>query len=211
MHAYDEIYVAKAQTALGQMLRYAVEDCRCDLNEFWDMFLISGVADMFGGGDYRYIVGMSGVEVAYEVFWNLTGELPAEKPSFHTEKSPTYWTGWILAWYQWYTGQSFRRISEYLMPEKARNLYSPYHEMDPLQFAGVADQIRREKETMTRLKLYRERMGLSQSELARASGVSWRMIQHYEQRRKDLNRAQAQTLKDLAAALHCSVEDLMEC
>ena len=94
------------------------------------------------------------------------------------------------------------------MPEKARNLYSPYHEMDPLQFAGVADQIRREKETMTRLKLYRERMGLSQSELARASGVSWRIIQHYEQRRKDLNRAQAQTLKDLAAALHCSVEDL---
>ena len=52
MHAYDEIYVAKAQTALGQMLRYAVEDCRCDLNEFWDMFLISGVADMFGSGDF---------------------------------------------------------------------------------------------------------------------------------------------------------------
>ena len=54
MHAYDEIYVAKAQTALGQMLRYAVEDCRCDLNEFWDMFLISGVADMFGSGDYLW-------------------------------------------------------------------------------------------------------------------------------------------------------------
>ncbi len=210
MYAYDEIYVAKAQAVLGQMLRYAVEDVHSGLNEFWDMFLISGVADLMGSGDYRFIVGMSGVEVAYEVIWRLTGELPPEKPSFHMEKSPVYWTGWIMAWYQWYTGQSFRRISEYMMPENVRNLYSPYHEMDPLRFLEAAEQIRREKETMTRLKLYRDRMGLSQSELAQMSGVSGRMIQHYEQRRKDLGRAQAQTLRSLAGALHCSVEELIE-
>lgn len=210
IHAYDEIYVAKAQASLGQMLRYAVEDMDLGLNEFWDMFLVSGIADLFGNGDFRFIVGMSGVEVAYEVIWGLTGELPVEKPSFHMEKSPTYWTGWILAWYQWYTGQSFRRISEYLMPENVRNLYSPYHEMDPLQFVSAAEQLRRGKESMARLKMYRERLGMSQSELARASGVSARMIQHYEQRRKDINRAQAQTLRNLAVALHCPMEDLLE-
>jgi DNA-binding XRE family transcriptional regulator len=51
-----------------------------------------------------------------------------------------------------------------------------------------AEEIRRKKETVTRLKTYRERIGLSQSELARESGVSVRMIQYYEQRRKDLEK-----------------------
>ena len=48
IHSYDEIYTAKAQTSLAQMLRYAEEDLHIGLNEFWDMFLISGVADLFG-------------------------------------------------------------------------------------------------------------------------------------------------------------------
>ena len=210
LHSYDELYIAKAQTALAQMLRYAVEDLRMELDQFWDMFLISGVADLFGKGDFRFLVGMSGVEAAREVLWRVTGEWPQQEPTFCLEKSPVYWTGWILAWYQWYSGQNFRRISEYLTPEQVRDMYSPYHEMDPMQFADAADEIRRRKEMMTRLRMYRERMGLSQSELARESGVSVRMIQHYEQRQKDLNKAQTRTVWLLARALHCSMEDLME-
>lgn len=210
LYSYDEVYIAKAQIALAQMLRYAVEDMRIELNEFWDMFLISGVADLFGKGDFRFVVGKSGVEAAWEVVWRLTGEWPQQEPVFHLEKSPTYWTGWILAWYQWHSGQSFRRISEFLTPEQVRDMYHPYHEMDPVQFANAADEIRRRKEMTTRLRMYRERMGLSQSELARESGVSVRMIQHYEQRQKDLNKAQMKTIWLLARALHCSMEDLME-
>lgn len=210
LHSYDEIYTAKAQTSLAQMLRYAEEDMHIELNEFWDMFLISGVADLFGKGDFRFLVGMSGVEAAWEVVWRLTGEWPQVKPTFCLDKSPTYWTGWILAWYQWYSGQSFRRISEFLTPEQVRDMYSPYHEMDPVQFADAADACRRRKEMSTRLRMYRERLGLSQSELARESGVSVRMIQHYEQRQKDLGKAQTNTIWMLARALHCSMEDLME-
>ena len=210
IHSYDEIYMPKAQTALAQMLRYAVEDLHIELNEFWDMFLISGVADLFGKGDFRFLVGMSGIEGAREVVWRLTGEWTQEEPTFRLEKDPVYWTGWILAWYQWYSGQSFRRISEFLTPDQVRDMYSPYHEMDPLQFADAADGIRHRKEMMTRLRMYRERRGFSQSELARESGVSVRMIQHYEQRQKDLNKAQTKTIWMLARALHCSMEDLME-
>ena len=138
------------------------------------------------------------------------GEWPQEEPNFRLEKDPIYWTGWILAWYQWYSGQSFRRISEFLTPDQVRDMYSPYHEMDPMQFADAADGIRRRKEMMTRLRMYRERRGFSQSELARESGVSVRMIQHYEQRQKDLNKAQTKTIWMLARALHCTMEELME-
>lgn len=210
LHSYDEMYVAKAQTALAQMVRYGVEDLHMELPAFWNMFLISGIADLIGKGDYRFIVGKSGVETAWEVVWRVTGEWPQEEPTFRLDKDPIYWTGWILAWYQWYSGQSFRRISEFLTPGQVRDMYSPYHEMDPLQFADAADAVRHKKEMVTRLRMYRERIGLSQSELAKESGVSVRMIQHYEQRRKDLGRAQTKTIWLLARALRCSMEDLME-
>lgn len=63
---------------------------------------------------------------------------------------------------------------------------------------------------MTRLKLVRETVGMSQSDLAKASGVNVRMIQHYEQRFKDINRASVMTVVKLADALGCEVRDLLE-
>ena len=71
------------QASLGQMRCYAVEDMDLGLNVFWDMFLISGITDLFGNGDFCFSVGISRVEVAYEVIWWLKGKLPIEKPSFH--------------------------------------------------------------------------------------------------------------------------------
>ena len=46
--------------------------------------------------------------------------------------------------------------------------------------------------------------------LARRSGVSLRAIQQYEQRVKDINRAQACSLMALAREFGCSIEELME-
>ena len=63
---------------------------------------------------------------------------------------------------------------------------------------------------MNRLKNIREAAGLSQAKLAEASGVNLRMIQHYEQGFKDINRAQAITVYKLAFALNCRMEDLIE-
>lgn len=63
---------------------------------------------------------------------------------------------------------------------------------------------------MTNLKRIRQASGMSQSKLAEASGVSVRMIQHYEQGVKDINAAAALTVYRLALALDCSVEDLLE-
>lgn len=63
---------------------------------------------------------------------------------------------------------------------------------------------------MTNLKRFRTAAGLSQTKLAEASGVSVRMIQHYEQCVKDINAAAALTVYRLAQALDCTVEDLIE-
>ncbi|WP_294465431.1 helix-turn-helix domain-containing protein [uncultured Ruminococcus sp.] len=63
---------------------------------------------------------------------------------------------------------------------------------------------------MSNLKQYREQAGLSQSQLAQISGVNVRMIQHYEQGFKDINKASAITVYKLAKALNIGTEDLIE-
>lgn len=63
---------------------------------------------------------------------------------------------------------------------------------------------------MSNLKRLRSTSGLSQSKVSELSGINVRMIQHYEQGVKDINKAQAITVYKLAQALKCSVEDLLE-
>lgn len=58
---------------------------------------------------------------------------------------------------------------------------------------------------MNNLQRWRKERGLSQSELAAKSGVSVRLIQHYEQGSKDINKAQVVTVLNLAEALDVDV------
>ena len=74
----------------------------------------------------------------------------------------------------------------------------------------IADERIREHFKDTNLKRIRTAYGCSQSELARLSGVTLRSIQMYEQRRKDINKASADTLYSIAKVLGCSIEDLLE-
>jgi DNA-binding transcriptional regulator YiaG len=63
--------------------------------------------------------------------------------------------------------------------------------------------------TANNLKSIREDKKISQSKLAELSGVSVRMIQHYEQGVKDINKAQVDTVYKLAQALGVTVENLI--
>ena len=62
---------------------------------------------------------------------------------------------------------------------------------------------------MNRLQDKRKAAGLSQSELAKKSGINIRLIQHYEQGTKDINKAQVVTVLQLAEALEVDVYDII--
>ena len=62
----------------------------------------------------------------------------------------------------------------------------------------------------TNLSRIRKESKLTQSQLAEISGVNVRMIQHYEQRQKPINSAEALTVYKLAQALNCKIEALLE-
>ena len=47
MHAYDEIYLAKARTTLAWMFDYAVNGCGINIEIFYGMFLNSDYSNMY--------------------------------------------------------------------------------------------------------------------------------------------------------------------
>ncbi len=212
-NVYDETYLDDAMNNLGDMLDYAVNDCEFDAEEFFGHFIVSGVAEAFEKGNPKYVTGLSGPELASEVIYRTLNSRPDTPPAENVEKSMEYWAGWILAYYQWYTTRRFADMQKNgLTMERVLSLYPTLHEADISKFVSVADEIIK-KNTATgtsNLQRIRKASGMTQKELAEASGTSLRMIQLYEQRNRDINKTQAITLSRIARTLGCEAEDLME-
>lgn len=207
IRAYDKLYLSKAQSSLASMLDFAVYNLKKDLADFYKKFLESKISVRFERGESSVIAGKSGVELALEVLENYS---LAKKYKPAANRSPEYWTGWALAYFQWQTNLSFKQIDSLIPITEVRAMYAPYHEMDISQFCDKMTELYKARKPACNLKMRRLAAGLSQSELAVASGVPLRTIQQYEQKQKDINAAKAQSVISLAKALDCSAEDLME-
>ncbi|MCL2060619.1 MAG: helix-turn-helix domain-containing protein [Oscillospiraceae bacterium] len=198
---------------LGDMLDYAVNDCGFDAEDFFGHFIVSGVADAFERGSPKYVAGLSGPELASEVIYRTLHFRPDKPSAENIDKSPEYWAGWILAYYQW---QSFLRFSDILKNgltlNRVLSLYPTLHEADISKFVTIADRSIKSniKAGVSNLQRIRKAGGMTQKELAEASGTALRMVQLYEQRKQDINKAQAITLARMAHVLGCFVEDLLE-
>ena len=209
-NAYDKVYLEKARTNLGRMLDFAVYDLKYTIADFFDLFITSGVASRFESGDFNVLVGMSGVELAYEVLEKSSISFERVTPDYTVNRSEEYWTGWALAYYQWETSLSFEEIVRYIPINEIQALYSPYHEMDIRQFVDKMNSLYKLAKPETNLKFLRQKAGLSQRKLAELSGVPIRTIQQYEQKQKSINKAQADYLMAIAKVLCCEMKDLME-
>ena len=210
MYAYDEMYLNDATRNLGEAFDYAAMVLNIPMDDFLDMFIVSGIADQFAAGVPKFVSGLSGTELVWEVL-SRTGkniDMPASQTEY--DYSPEYWCGWILAFYQWNTGKSFREIRKYLPMKEIYKLYPTLHEASEEKFVDIANSILERKNLPTKLQTVRKAIGLSQKELSEKSGVTLRMIQQYEQRAKDINKSTASNLFALAQALGCKAEDLLE-
>lgn len=210
IHAYSEDYLYTAQRIMGDMFDYAFDSYDMDLDVFFQMFLVSDVAFQFQTGNPSYVAGKTGCELVKEVIRKSGLTLPDLPEEMYLDKSPEYWAGWALAFYQWYTGRTFRRIYGAVSIADILKMYPAYHEMDIMQFVSAMDERLAAFYTETNLKRLRTYAGLSQSELAGLSKVPLRQIQLFEQRQRDINHTKAVTVLMLARALGCRCEDLME-
>ena len=89
-------------------------------------------------------------------------------------------------------------------------MYSTLHEASEDKCVDSFNRMIRLKSYSTKLQQIRKDAGYSQKELAEKSGVNIRMIQQYESRVKDINKAAVITVMSLSKVLGCQIEDLME-
>lgn len=209
-HAYQEIYLSKAQAVLGDAFDYAINSCKLDGDTFIKMFIASSVSKKIENGEPAYVAGKSGIEIVMEIVSETTDkELTAEHQESNG-RSKEYWMGWAVAYYQWHSGRKFGDIFKILTFEDLQNMYYTLHEADITKFADIVDARMKEFFPDTNLKRIRTAYGCTQAELAKRSGVSLRSIQMYEQRNKDINKANVETMYRIAKVLGCTVEDLIE-
>ncbi|MBQ9180094.1 MAG: XRE family transcriptional regulator, partial [Firmicutes bacterium] len=158
IHAYDEVYLERAQRILGVAFDFAVNGLKIELKDFYWMFLASGYAKRMEYGDYRVIAGSSGAELVYNVTEASGIEIPIGRYKGTIDRSPEYWVGWALAYFQWYSAIKYAEIIGAMTIEEIVSLYNPYHEMDIKQFCDkMMEKLSLSNEV--KLKKYRTRAG----------------------------------------------------
>lgn len=208
-HAYNQLYLEDAMNNLGSMLDCAVNAAHCNLFDFYDMFLSSGVATQIQAGNPRYLCGLSGMELMQLVLERSTDKVVTIEEYQPFDRTPEYWAGWIVAYYQWHSAYTFSFIQKNgLNIGTILSLYSALHEADLSKFVQIADErIKQQKDSRKNmLKTIRKQSRLTQSELAEQSGVTLRMIQAYEQGDQDILKAEARTVFALSRVLGCAPE-----
>lgn len=207
IRAYDEMYVDGAMTRMGDMLEYACMDCGYDPDSFWNMFLQSGVARRFEIGDVSVVAGKSGPELAYLVLSAADHRADFPKPLWREDRSELYWSGWVLAYYQWYTAQPFSVIWKSISIRMLQKLYTTLHEADITKTVDVLSGLQKpvKKNSVSLLRLVR---GLTQQELAERAHMSISQLQRLEYGERKIENLSLKSALALAKALGVEVEEL---
>ena len=210
MRAYQEIYLSKAQSLLGDAFDYAVNNCGISGNDFVKMFIVSPVSKRIENGEPAFLAGKSGIEIVRGIVAETKGQEIQIESQEHFGRSVEYWIGWAVAYYQWYSDRKYSDIFKVISFADLQKMYYTLHEADITKFVDIVDSRMKEYFPETNLKRIRKAYGCTQSELSELSGVSLRSIQMYEQRNKNINKASVDTMYRLAKVLGCTIEDLLE-
>lgn len=210
IHAYQEMYLSKVQSVLGDAFDYAINTCSISGKDFVKLFIASSVSKRMGNGEPAYLAGKSGIEITREIVAETKGRELQIEPQEQFGRSVEYWIGWSVAYYQWYSGRKYSDIFKVISFEDLQKMYHTLHEADITKFVDIVDSRAKEYFSETNLKRIRTAYGVTQVKLAERSGVSLRSIQMYEQRNKNINKATVDSMYRLAKVLGCTIEDLIE-
>lgn len=139
--AYNKQYLPHAMRNLGVMMDCGVNKYHIPLEVFYQQFLDSDVSRLFAQGNPRYLVGLSGAELADRVV-EQAGKAILKTNDGTYQTNDIYWTGWALAYFQWKADRSFSHLNKRGLDITTINqLYHPLHEADLSKFAEVANNI----------------------------------------------------------------------
>ena len=156
IHAYDKQYLDDAMKCLGEAMDYAVNRCKMKMDCFLKLLIATGLARQLALGVPKYVSGMSGTELVMEVLLNAGIRSDFPEAQIDYEYSSEYWCGWILAYYQWYTGRSYKNILKYISMQEIEMLYPTLHEASEDKFVETINHSIQKKTISTRLQLKRK-------------------------------------------------------
>ncbi len=138
IHAYQEIYLNSAQSALGDTFDYAINTCGINGNDFVKLFLVSSICKRMENGEPDYLTGKSGIEIARDIIKETKNQELRIEPQEHFGRSKEYWIGWAVAYYQWYSGRKYSSIFKVFSFEDLAKMYYTLHEADISKKASIA-------------------------------------------------------------------------
>ena len=127
IHAYNELYLPGAQNILGYAVDFAISTLALTPNDFGNALAVSNSAKQFSEGNPRYVAGMNGCELARSILDDVGMSYPEAEDEMYLDKSPEYWAGWALAYYQWSTDLSFMEILRAASLDDIIQMYPLYH------------------------------------------------------------------------------------
>lgn len=135
--AYSELYVNDAQKTIAHSFDYAVNKMNYTLKEYADLFANFEYIHLIEKGDPHYIAGMSGIELA-KIVCNKRNNKYGILPYY---PGVEFWTGWILAYYQWLRNLSFKAIFEKFSIERFERAYPTFHESNKKRMFEYMDKV----------------------------------------------------------------------
>lgn len=194
---------------MATMFEYVVNDMGINIDVFVDAF-VKTYGELYDMTNPRIVAGKSGIELARLVLEEKFHIVEFKEYKLRSYRTKEYWFGDYFGYYYSLSNYSLRDIFIRIKPSEIISMYPVYHEMGVDHFINRINEIINKSRKDTRLKIIRERKGYSQNDLSIVSGVKIKNIQMYEQRRNDINKAEAGALLRISKALSVNIEDLLE-
>ncbi|MBQ7359534.1 MAG: antitoxin [Lachnospiraceae bacterium] len=113
----------------AQIFQESIEEAECSSMIFIRRFMLSDLAKRMDKEGFLFLAvdvkdALTEIEVEY-------GPSAYGKEKFGNEE--IYWTGYIYRYWAYITGLSSKQIYKIVKPDELRELYFPYHSLDPEQ------------------------------------------------------------------------------
>ena len=193
----------------GICMSFACKYLGFQANEFFKLFASSKISIEYAKANPKYIYGMSGVELAYEILIDL-GFDPKNVNDYELDKDINFWAGRILAYIQYMHNYDFKFLAEII---NVNLLLDHFEELSNQTLSSTDEYIFKNlvsQDSKSRLQSRRKIVELSQTELAEKANINVRTLQQYEIKSKNINNASITNVMKLAEALGCKAEDILE-
>lgn len=201
IRAYNELYLNDVMRTVAEIFDLAVNKQNEDLFEFSKFYASSFIAK---GIEERNPVILSGSS-ANELISRLFG-FPIDGTMIPDRKSKEYYTGRVLAYAQWYSGLSFKKLLTVVPAYKIASLFDTNSKLPDKR---TVETLLGGYLSTSKIKDIRNERGLTQAELSQLSGVKLRSIRSYEQGEIAADNIESGTLYAIARTLDCEMTDLL--